>query len=114
MPEMKFDVRWPDGTASRCYSPSLVVLELLTVRRYPLFEFMARVRAALTIGSERVRLKFGYYCSAAEDQLRELETRSAKFMPDASVAVLGLYPQGTELPPLGILLDEVAEAQGAP
>lgn len=25
MPEMYFDVRWPDGPTQRCYSPSTIV-----------------------------------------------------------------------------------------
>jgi len=25
MPEMRFRIRWPDGVAETCYSPSLVV-----------------------------------------------------------------------------------------
>ena len=33
----------------------------------------------LTIAAERVRAKFGYYCSAAMDQLAEIETRAADY-----------------------------------
>ncbi len=100
MPEMKFDIRWPDGATTRCYSPSLIVGELLEAKDYPLFEFVERVRAALKIGSERVRLKFGFYCSAAEDQLLEIETKAGNFSGEAVVSVTGLYPAGTALPPL--------------
>jgi uncharacterized repeat protein (TIGR04042 family) len=86
---MRFRVRFPDGREHSCYSPSLVVKELLSEGAvYPVFEFMARVRAALTIGAERVRVKYGFYCSAAHDQLSQLEQVSARFDPDANVEVL--------------------------
>ena len=83
MPQMHFVVRWPDGDQTRCYSPSLVVREHLQVgRAYPVAEFVARSRTMLEIGSERVRAKYGYACSAALDQLAALEERAATY--DAS------------------------------
>jgi uncharacterized repeat protein (TIGR04042 family) len=89
MPEMRFHVRLPDGSEQSCYSPSLVVKELLNEGTvYPLFEFMARARAALTIGAERVRVKYGFYCSAAHDQLGQLEQLTAAFDADAQVEVV--------------------------
>jgi uncharacterized repeat protein (TIGR04042 family) len=92
MPEMRFRVRLPDGREERCYSPSLIVRELLQEGvDYPLFEFMARVRAALSIASERVRLKYGYTCSAAMDQLSHLEDLASRYDTTAPVRVLSLY-----------------------
>jgi uncharacterized repeat protein (TIGR04042 family) len=88
MPEMHFTVRWPDGDDSRCYSPSLVVREYLEVgRSYPLPDFMERSRTMLNIGSERVRAKYGFACSAAMDQLRELEERAGAYTPEQNVTV---------------------------
>ena|SRR5476651_343453 len=88
MPQMHFVVRWPDGDETRCYSPSLVVREYLEVGRiYPLPDFMERSRTMLNIGSERVRAKFGYACSAAMDQLQELESRAAGYPPEQQVTV---------------------------
>ena len=29
MPEMSFDISWPDGSIERCYSPSLVIKDHL-------------------------------------------------------------------------------------
>jgi uncharacterized repeat protein (TIGR04042 family) len=88
MPEMHFVVRWPDGGEMRCYSPSLVVREYLEVgRAYPLPDFMQRSRTMLRIGSERVRAKYGYACSAAMDQLEALEERAAGCLPEAQVTV---------------------------
>jgi len=89
MPEMHFLVRWPDGAETRCYSPSLVVRDYLEVgRAYRLLDFLERSRTMLHIGSERVRAKYGYACSAALDQLARIEERAADFDAGASVTVL--------------------------
>jgi uncharacterized repeat protein (TIGR04042 family) len=89
MPEMYFEVRLPDGRSERCYSPSLIVRELLVEgTEYPNYEFMARTRAALTIASERVKSKYGFYCSAAMDQLARLEELSASLEPAAPIRVV--------------------------
>ena len=89
---MIFRVRWPDQTESRCYSPSLVVKEHLTAgQTYPVLDFVARSRAALTIASERVRAKFGFACTRAAAQLEEIETKAeaAAGVDGATVLVLG-------------------------
>lgn len=99
MPEIRFDIRWPDGTLERCYSPSLVVRELLPTGKLPIFEFMARARAALQIGAERVRLKYGFSCSAALDQLAALERRARQLDAQGLVEVVAFH-EGSYLPPL--------------
>ena len=94
MPVMHFDIRWPDASESHCYSPSLVIKEYLTPgHSYPLPEFMARTTAALNAASERVRVKFGFACSAAMDQLAQIEHISMQFSsnPGAQVAVLAFH-----------------------
>jgi uncharacterized repeat protein (TIGR04042 family) len=101
MPEIRFDIRWPDGTLERCYSPSLVVRELLPEGEIlPVFEFMERARAALNIGAERVRLKYGYSCSAALDQLAALETRT-RLVDAGGLLEIVAFHEGSYLPPLG-------------
>ena len=83
-------VRWPDGKELRCYSPSLVVRDHLEVgRSYAVAGFVERSRTLLTIAAERVRAKYGNYCSAAMDQLAEIEARAAGYDPAAPVAVVG-------------------------
>lgn len=103
MPEMHFTVRWPDGSEMRCYSPSLVVREYLEVgRSYPLADFLARSRTMLGIGSERVRAKYGYYCTAAMEQLAALETQAGTHDPASAVTVVHFeLPPGTGDPPRG-------------
>jgi len=82
MPEMHFHVEWPNGRLERCYSPSYVVEEHLSVgQAYAVDEFVARARTALEIASERVRAKYGFACSSALDQLRAIEATAAELAP---------------------------------
>src|SRR4051812_24935246 len=93
MPEMVFTVQWPDGAQERCYSPSTVIEQhLVAGSSYPLGEFLARARTALDAASERVRAKYGFRCSSADDQLAILEERAAGFAgaAEALVRVLSL------------------------
>jgi uncharacterized repeat protein (TIGR04042 family) len=90
MPEMRFLIRWPDGSAEACYSPSLVVKDYLSPGEgYALADFVARSRTALNIASERVEEKYGWPCSRAMAQLARIETAAGAFsaLPDARVAV---------------------------
>jgi uncharacterized repeat protein (TIGR04042 family) len=90
MPEMRFHVRWPDGSTENCYSPSLVIKDFLSVgASYPLADFLARSRAALNIASERVKEKYGWHCSRAQAQLRRIEAAAKSFaaLPDARVTI---------------------------
>jgi uncharacterized repeat protein (TIGR04042 family) len=94
MPEMHFTIRWPDGERSRCYSPSLIVREYLEVGRdYAVGEFVGKSREMLNIASERVRAKYGYYCSAAMDQLKNIEEKAEQFPASAQVTVMGFEPE---------------------
>ncbi|BAN28057.1 putative uncharacterized protein (plasmid) [Caballeronia insecticola] len=90
---MHFRIRWPDGVEANCYSPSTVVGEFFTAgESYAIGDFVARSRKALNIGSERVREKYGFACSAALDQLARIEEDARRFTQthDARVTVLGL------------------------
>jgi uncharacterized repeat protein (TIGR04042 family) len=91
MPVTHFRVRWPDGVEANCYSPSSVVSDFFAPgEHYPLDKFVERSREALQIASERVRQKYGYACSAAMDQLAQIERDAQRFadMPDSVVTVL--------------------------
>jgi uncharacterized repeat protein (TIGR04042 family) len=92
MPEMRFRIRWPDGTPETCYSPSLVIKDHFAVGAdYSLAEFLQRSRTALGIASERVKAKYGMPCRLALAQLARIETAAGAFtdVPDARVAVDG-------------------------
>lgn len=93
MPVMHFKVQWPDGSEANCYSPSTVVGEFFVAgQRYALGDFVERARKALHIGSERVREKYGFACSAAMDQLAQIEAQAQRFAtdPQAEVQVVEL------------------------
>ena len=94
MPAMHFDIRWPDATQSHCYSPSLIIQDYLVLgEQYALPIFLEKVREALRIASERVHAKFGFFCSAANDQLAQIEAKAAAFSdhPNATVEVLAFH-----------------------
>jgi uncharacterized repeat protein (TIGR04042 family) len=93
MPVMHFLIRWPDGVEANCYSPSTVVGEFFAPgQTYAVDDFVARSREALHIGSERVREKYGFACSAALDQLARIEEDARRFrdVHGAQVTVLAL------------------------
>ena len=95
MPEVHFQVCWPDATTTRCYSPSSTTRDFFTPgRAYPLQEFVRLSRAALTLASERVAQRYGYACSSAASQLAQIEQRAATYQntPGAEVTVLGFDP----------------------
>ena len=91
MPEMQFQIRWPDGSESLCYSPSLVIEDHLSEgSSYMLDDFLRRTDTALHIASDRVRQKYGMPCSRAIGQLARIRQRATPFAHDeaASVTVL--------------------------
>jgi uncharacterized repeat protein (TIGR04042 family) len=90
MPEMRFHIRWPDGTVETCYSPSLVIKDYFSVVAASLLsDFLERGRTALGIASDRVKAKYGMPCRRAMAQLARIETAAGAFtdVPDARVAV---------------------------
>lgn len=96
MPEMRFKVRWPDASEMSCYSPSLVVKEFLTINEsYTVEDFVRRTGEALSIASERVKQKYGFYCTSAAAQREEIERAAARFtsMPEARVIVTAFEEQ---------------------
>ena len=88
MPEMRFHIRWPDGRAESCYSPSLVIADYLKEgESYGVADFVDLSRTALSIASERVRAKYGFPCSLALGQLQRIEAAARGYSPDARVRV---------------------------
>jgi uncharacterized repeat protein (TIGR04042 family) len=74
VPEILFDVRWPDGARQTFYSPSLIVQEYLEAGRdYPLADFVGRIREAMGIAEDRVRAKYGMGCSMAPIAVAQIE-----------------------------------------
>jgi uncharacterized repeat protein (TIGR04042 family) len=94
MPEVHFDVRWPDGARRTYYSPSTAVRQHLRAgERYALPDFLARARAAMHAASERVRAKYGYACSSALDTLGQIEETARAFQassPPGEVTIVAM------------------------
>ncbi len=78
MPAVHFEVQWPDGEKQLYYSPSTVVYEHLKEnQKLPLDAFAKQAQIALTVASERVKQKFGYYCSAASAEQDKISAKVA-------------------------------------
>jgi uncharacterized repeat protein (TIGR04042 family) len=93
MPEMTFDVQWPDGRVQRCYSPSLVMHDYLsTGTDYTVADFLDRSSHALHAASERVRAKFGFACSSAAWTEEEITSTATEFPSNATIRIVGMRP----------------------
>ncbi|MGF1541494.1 MAG: MSMEG_0570 family nitrogen starvation response protein [Pleurocapsa sp.] len=80
MPEINFNIQWPDGTKETCYSPSLVIKKyFIPEEEYELTEFVERSRTALNLASDRVKAAYGYPCSLALGQLKKIEFKASQY-----------------------------------
>jgi uncharacterized repeat protein (TIGR04042 family) len=92
MPEVWFEVQWPDGSSNVCYSPSTAVERYIAKgQRYTIQSFLEVARPALEEASQRVEAKFGYRCSSAEDQLRQIEEIARRIGIETPGEVTVLY-----------------------
>lgn len=83
MPAVEFTLRWPDGSTQRCYSPSTAIEKALVAGGvYPVGELLRRCRAGLERASDRVREQRGVACTAAAQQLAEIEERARELGAD--------------------------------
>ena len=89
MPEIRFQIEWPDGTQEVCYSPSLIVKEYFTPgEQYDLDDFLRRSQDSLTIASDRVKAKYGSPCGLALGQLQRIEASVNRAKTNATDANL--------------------------
>lgn len=94
MPEMTFEVQWPNGQRQQCYSPSLVMHDYLTVgAAYSVADFVDRSSTALAEASDRVRAKFGFACTSAAETNARITSAAAQFDPTATVQVVSMHPE---------------------
>jgi uncharacterized repeat protein (TIGR04042 family) len=92
MPEMTFQIRWPDGVVQDCYSPSLVMHDFFTENgTYAIDDFMSRAVTALTQASERVKARYGMYCTSASAQIEALQHSRGGYR-DGKVTVVKMVP----------------------
>lgn len=93
MPEMTFDIRWPDGAAQQCYSPSLVVHDYLAAdTAYTVADFVERCERALAEASARVRAKYGFACTSAAATTELIQQTAARYPSEALIHVTAMHP----------------------
>ncbi|MBS1691378.1 MAG: MSMEG_0570 family nitrogen starvation response protein [Actinobacteria bacterium] len=93
MPEMTFEVRWPDGSAARYYSPSLVMHDYLVAgTSYTVADFADRSDRALIEAGERVRAKFGFACTSAAATNAQIADTACRYPSDALIDVIAMQP----------------------
>jgi putative flavoprotein involved in K+ transport len=98
MPAVEFTLRWPDGITQDCCSPSTVIEQYLAEGAvYPSCELLRRCRTGLRRATERVRAQRGFACTAAPQQLEQIEERALRLdvEPDAPVSVQRLRRAAT-------------------
>lgn len=89
MPETNFNIQWPDGSQQSCYSPSLVVKKYFTPgEEYELTEFVEKSRTALNLASDRVKQTYGFPCSKALGQLKQIESKASQYQQLSEPKVL--------------------------
>lgn len=96
MPEINFKIQWPDGKQEVCYSPSLIVKDYFEPgQSYTVTDFLARSRESLSIASDRVKVKYGFPCSRALGQIRQIEASAKPYLakPDEAVKLLEFQPR---------------------
>jgi uncharacterized repeat protein (TIGR04042 family) len=90
---MTVTVRWPDGRIEDHYSPSLVLHDHLQAGiTYTIEDFAWRAQAALAEASERVRARYGFYCTSAAESADRIRELAAAYPPGATVEVLVMQP----------------------
>ena len=80
MPEVLLELHWPDGDASRFYSPSTIVYEFLKPgETLTIAELEQKGLAALRKASERVRARYGFACTRTDEEASKLQQRLARY-----------------------------------
>jgi uncharacterized repeat protein (TIGR04042 family) len=98
MPEVLLELHWPDGEASRFYSPSTIVYEFLKPgQTLTIAELEQRGLAALSEASERVRARYGFACTRTDEEASKLRQRLAMYGLNDRVQVRELSPAVREI-----------------
>ena len=91
MPEVHFQVQWPDGEITRCYSPSTIVLEYFQEGLHlTVGELSKRSVEALDHASRRVEAKFGYRCTSAAAQRDVILSTAKRFRDTEDARILSV------------------------
>ena len=90
MPEVRFELEWPDGQFSTLYSPSTVILDYLRPGESLIVsELEARGVEALRAASERVRARYGFACTRTDEEESRLRQWISRYSSNDTVRVTG-------------------------
>ena len=90
MPEVRFQLEWPDGQSSTLYSPSTVILDYFQPGDSLLVsELESRGVEALRAASERVRARYGFACTRTDEEESQLRQWISRYSSDDTVRVTG-------------------------
>lgn len=93
MPEVRFELEWPDGQSSMLYSPSTVIFEYLKPGdSVQVSELESLGVKALRAASERVRARYGFACTRTDEEEAQLRQWVARYSPDQAVRVIKQVP----------------------
>ena len=90
MPEVRFQLEWPDGQSSTLYSPSTVILDYFkSGDSLSVSELESRGIEALRAASERVRARYGFACTRTDEEESQLRKWISRYRSDDTVRVSG-------------------------
>jgi uncharacterized repeat protein (TIGR04042 family) len=88
MPEVVLQLCWPDGEASRFYSPSTVIYDFFKPGdTMSIAELEQKGLAALEEASRRVRARYGFACSRTDEEAAKLKQQVAKYSASQEVRI---------------------------
>ena len=93
MPEVRFQLQWPDGQFSTLYSPSTVMLEYLKPGdSFRVSELESLGVKALRAASDRVRARYGFACTRTDEEESQLRRWTSRYKPEENVRVISQLP----------------------
>jgi len=93
MPEVVLQLHWPDGEATRFYSPSTVIYDFFKPGdTLSIAELEQKGLAALHEASERVRKRYGFACTRTDEEAHKLKQMIAKYGASEEVHIHAFNP----------------------
>jgi uncharacterized repeat protein (TIGR04042 family) len=91
MPALNFEIEWPNGEITECYSPSTIVLQYFQDGdTFTIDELKGVSRTALNMAAKRVKERFGFECVSAVEQRDKILRNAACFGSGETVRILNI------------------------
>ena len=91
MPVTYLNIEWPNEETDQVYSPSSVIQDYFTPGNLlPVDKFLQITNEALTEASERVRRKYGYACTSAQEEIRRVSLKCKDYDAINSVKIISI------------------------